>query len=156
MLWRNTLSRVILSHLSWGYTALCNDELLQHFGKMGLLDIKNTAQVLMHAARPVPTVWGWGSSVLCVESDCRHQMLRNNRIIGPEVDLELWLPLHFADEATWFHELQLTCGGVYKQRHSILCPDSTPPCCLLLCFLSLWLVIWVCSLFNRISIIMRP
>ena len=127
MLWGNTLSRVILSHLLWGHTALCSDESLRHFGKMGLLGITNTARAPMHAAR----TWAHCALLLsaldnCLygESGCSHCLLRNNRIMELEMALRLSdLPLHFADGATWSYSWLV---ALYKQGCSIL-PNYTPP-----------------------------
>lgn len=100
MLWRNTLSGVILQHLLWRPTALCSDKITLE--KPGFLRSQRLRGSLCLQPRPAPAVLGGGGGgsggllqstvldYLDYESDASHCMLRNNRITASE--MALWLP----------------------------------------------------------------
>lgn len=145
MLWRNTLSRVILQHLLWRPTALCSDKITSALRKnQASQEISEAAESLCLQPRPAPAV--------LVEGPCSRAcaglsglwvrwkscMLGNNRIMASE--MALWLSDPHLSLCRWGHLIPCPtagCGtilpaGLFNSPSRF---HSTPPFCLVFWFL---------------------
>lgn len=145
MLWRNTLSRVILQHLLWRPTALCSDKITSALRKNQASQESSEAASLRACSPDLPLLsWGRGlapercaglSGLWVRWKSC---MLGNNRIMVSE--MALWLSDPHLSLCRWGHLIPCPtagCGtilpaGLFKSPSRF---HSTPPFCLVFWFL---------------------